>query len=217
MPRQGARYDSKLTVPNALTGLRIVMAAVAAVAFAADVAVRAAVILCIIAAMLDAFDGWYARTFSQCSSLGEHLDPIADKLLMAVVYGVIAVEMDSRVVWGLLFLIALREVGMTAFRSYSLRRYRKFIPANRLGKVKMIVQSTVGVALVAYAYFFNGGFDIPLPVVVAPLSIILALSYLSAAVYLRALYAVSAAKPRLGTIDVRSKLADASEKMVVGK
>jgi len=217
MPRQGARYDSKLTVPNALTGLRIVMAAVAAVAFAADVAVRGAVILCIIAAMLDAFDGWYARTFSQCSSLGEHLDPIADKLLMAVVYGVIAVEMDSRVVWGLLFLIALREVGMTAFRSYSLRRYRKFIPANRLGKVKMIVQSTVGVALVAYAYFFNGGFDIPLPVVVAPLSIILALSYLSAAVYLRAWYAVSAAKPRLGTIDVRSKLADASEKMVVGK
>ena len=50
---------------------------------------------------------------------------------------------------------------MTAFRSYSLRRHRKFIPANRLGKVKMIVQSTVGLGFVAWGVFAPGGFDIP--------------------------------------------------------
>jgi CDP-diacylglycerol--glycerol-3-phosphate 3-phosphatidyltransferase len=219
MRPHGDRYDSRLTVPNVLTGLRIAMAAVAAAAFVAAFAERAAVVLCVIAVALDAFDGWYARTFAQCSSLGEHLDPIADKLLMGVVYGVLAVKMGSPLVWALVGLVALRELAMTAFRSYSLRCHRKFIPANRLGKAKMIVQSTVGVALVAYAYFFGGGFDFSPAVVTVPLAVILVLSYLSAFVYLRTWYAAPAATSRrpLDEIGVGADLADRSQRMVVGK
>lgn len=184
LPRQNSYRDSTLTVPNVLTTLRIFMAIVAAICFATQTAEKLAVILCVVAALLDAFDGWYARTFSQCSKLGEHLDPLADKLLMAVVYVLIAIKMDSTSIWILVGLIALREAGMTLFRAYSLRRYQKFIPANRLGKVKMIVQSTVGLAIVAYAYFWNGGFDIAVAVVVAPLVAILFLSYYSAVGYI---------------------------------
>lgn len=214
--------DSKLTVPNVLTGLRIVLAAVAAVCFAYAVAQRTAVVLCVVATLLDAFDGWYARTFAQRSSLGEHLDPFADKLLMAVVYTVLAVHMDSTTVWTLLVLIGLREVGMTAFRSYSFHRYRKFIPANRLGKAKMVVQSTVGLAFVAYGYFRSGGFDIPVAAVAAPLSGILVLSYLSAAVYVRAhvraWYSVGVAAEGLDAVRMRSNVGErGSERLVVGK
>lgn len=212
-----SRYtDSKLTVPNVLTGLRIAMAAAAAVMFSTGTAEPWAVMLCVVATALDAFDGWYARTFSQCSSLGEHLDPFADKLLMAVVYGVLAIRMESALVWTLLALIGLRELGMTLFRSYSLRRHRKFIPANGLGKAKMIVQSTVGLALVAYGTFSPGGFDIPVAAVAVALAGILFLSYLSAGAYVRAWSAAS--RPRVDTLGVQSDLARReSQRMVVGK
>jgi CDP-diacylglycerol--glycerol-3-phosphate 3-phosphatidyltransferase len=178
------------------------------------------VLLCAVATALDAFDGWYARTFSQCSSLGEHLDPFADKLLMAVVYGVLAIRMDSVVVWSLLVLIGLRELGMTVFRSYSLRRHRKFIPANGLGKVKMIVQSTVGLAFVAYGYFTSAGpaagFALPVPVVATALAVILFLSYFSAGAYLRAWFA--ATDRRVDAIAVRPEMARReSQRMAVGK
>jgi CDP-diacylglycerol--glycerol-3-phosphate 3-phosphatidyltransferase len=214
MGHQRTRYtDSRLTVPNVLTGLRIVMAAAAAVCFARGVAEPAAVVLCVVATALDAFDGWYARTFSQCSSLGEHLDPFADKLLMAVVYGVLAIRVDSTLVWVLVGLIGARELGMTLFRSYSLRRHRKFIPANRLGKVKMIVQSTVGLAFVAYGTLI-GGFEIPVGVVALPLAGILALSYLSALVYLRSWRAGNVF--RRGVVGAGIAGGE-SERMVVGK
>jgi CDP-diacylglycerol--glycerol-3-phosphate 3-phosphatidyltransferase len=160
------------------------MAGVAAAFFVAQTYEKTAVILCIVAAALDAFDGWYARTFAQCSKLGKHLDPLADKLLMAVVFVLIAFKMRSLAVWVLVILIALREFGMTLFRAYSLRHYKKFIPANRWGKAKMIIQSLGGLVVIAYAYFLNGGFDINHSLVLLLLIIIAFVSYYSAIVYI---------------------------------
>jgi len=179
----GVHSESRLTVPNVLTVLRMVMAVAAAISFATDSWPRIAVIVCVVAALLDAFDGWYARAFSQVTSLGKHLDPLADKLLMAVVYGVIAVGMRSITIWVFIGLIALREVAVTLFRSYSLRRRGRFIPANRLGKYKMILQSVVGLSIVGYAYLWNGGFDIPTGIVAAPLALILVISLVAAVEY----------------------------------
>lgn len=175
---------TNLTVPNVLTALRIAMAAGAAVCFIRGFAEREAAALCIVATLLDAFDGWYARTFSQCSELGKHLDPLADKLLMAVVYGLIAVRMQSAWIWVLVLLIAFREIAMTVFRAYSLRRHNQFIPASRLGKAKMIAQGTAGSAIIGYAVLWGRGFDFPVPFVAIPLALILLLSYLSAFRYL---------------------------------
>jgi CDP-diacylglycerol--glycerol-3-phosphate 3-phosphatidyltransferase len=177
--------NRNLTVPNALTVLRIVMALVAAACFLLERHEGMAVYLCIVAALLDIFDGWYARRFSQTSHLGEHLDPLADKLLMAVVYGVIAMRLGSPLVWALIALIALREVGMTVFRSYSLRRHSRFIPANRWGKFKMLLQSTVGLTILGVAYLTGVGFDFHSLALAGLLLPILVVSYVSAAVYLR--------------------------------
>ena len=175
---------TNLTVPNVLTALRIAMAAGAAVCFIWGLAEREAAALCIVATLLDAFDGWYARTFSQCSELGKHLDPLADKLLMAVVFGLIAVRMQSVWIWVLVVLIAFREIAMTVFRAYSLRRHSQFIPASKLGKAKMIAQGTAGSAIIGYAVLWGRGFDFPVPFAAVPLALILLLSYLSAFRYL---------------------------------
>ena len=208
--------DSTLTVPNVLTAFRIVMALTAAALFAAGTAEKQAVVLCIISALLDAFDGWYARTFSQCSNLGKHLDPLADKLLMAVVFGLIAVKMNSAVVWILVALIGLREFYMTAFRAYSLRRHRKFIPASNLGKVKMTAQCTVGLAIIGYVYFWRGHFDISKALVVPPLILILVLSYVSAIAYLRSWYTARGAGLEDAAKDTGKKYTG-SGRLVVGK
>jgi CDP-diacylglycerol--glycerol-3-phosphate 3-phosphatidyltransferase len=192
------------------------MALAAGVFFAVGVAEKQAVILCIVSALLDAFDGWYARTFSQCSNLGKHLDPLADKLLMAVVFGLIAVKMDSLLVWLLVGLIGLREVFLTLFRAYSLRLHKKFIPASSLGKVKMIVQCTVGLAIITYVYFWKTEFDISTMVVIPPLVLILALSYVSAIAYLRAWYSSMPAGQEKPAAGVGKKYKE-SGRLVVGK
>ncbi len=174
-----------LTVPNVLTILRIAMALAAGACFLLERYEGTAVYLCIAAALLDVFDGWYARRYSQTSHLGEHLDPLADKLLMGVVFGVIAIRLGSPLVWTLIALIGLREAGMTLFRSYSLRRHRRFIPANRWGKLKMFIQSATGLTILGVAYLTGVGFDIRELVLGGLLVLILMVSYGSAAVYLR--------------------------------
>jgi CDP-diacylglycerol--glycerol-3-phosphate 3-phosphatidyltransferase len=194
-----------LTVPNVLTVLRIAMALVAAACFLLERNEGMAVYLCIAAALLDVFDGWYARRFSQTSHLGEHLDPLADKLLMGVVYGVIAIRLGSPLVWALIALIALREAGMTLFRAYSLRLRRRFIPANRWGKLKMFLQSAVGLTILGVAYLTGVGFDIHEVVLAGLLLVILVVSYGSAAVYLREWRRVELFRKRAGALSARGQ------------
>jgi CDP-diacylglycerol--glycerol-3-phosphate 3-phosphatidyltransferase len=195
------------------------MATIAAVFFAIHTYEKAAVILCIVAALLDAFDGWYARTFSQCSKLGKHLDPLADKLLMAVVYTLIAFKMQSAAVWILVALIAVREIGMTLIRAYSVRRHKKFIPANRWGKVKMVLQSTFGIVLISYANLWNGGYDFGQGVVVAPLVMILIISYYSAIIYIKSWRKTIPTFDRKGVVGHPKTSGDAAGtgRMVVGE
>ncbi len=210
--------DAKWTVPNVLTAMRILMAMVAAYFFITEQHEQTAVVLCIVAAMLDAFDGWYARTFSQCSRLGKHLDPLADKLLMAVVYLLIAVKMHSTVVWALISLVAIREIGMTLFRAYSLHRHKIFIPANSWGKVKMILQSAVGIVLIAYAYLFNGGFGFSAAIVAVPLLAILFISYYSAIIYMISWReTITNGSIARGDAGVEGGEAARTKRMVVGK
>lgn len=209
-------HDSRLTVPNVMTVLRMVMAIVAGVFFAGEYAERVAVVLCVVAALLDVFDGWYARAFSQCSTLGKHLDPLADKLLMGVVYGVLAVKCGSAVVWVLVAFIGLRELGMTIFRAYSLRRHGRFIPANGLGKLKMVVQSVFGLTVIASSFFLEHDLAFDAYLLVPGLCLILAISYVSAIIYIRLWYAARK-RARLVGGKAGAEYAEDAGRMVVGK
>ena len=57
--------NRRVTVPNIVTATRIVMTACAAWLVARTGAHEAAVVVCIVAALLDAADGWYARAYAQ--------------------------------------------------------------------------------------------------------------------------------------------------------
>ena len=174
--------NRRFTVPNVVTAMRIAMAC-AALWLAVHVgAERTAVLVCVVAAILDGFDGWYARSFDQCARVGEHMDPLADKILMGVVYGWVGIDAASAVVWTIIGLVAARDVAMTLFRAYSLRRHGRYIPASGLGRRKMLIQSVAGLSILSATHLV--GLEVPRLLVGLTLTVILVLSYASAAAYL---------------------------------
>jgi CDP-diacylglycerol--glycerol-3-phosphate 3-phosphatidyltransferase len=178
--------DARLTIPNVMTSARVLLAVTAALLFALRESEAVAVAMCVTGVLLDAADGWYARRFGQCTHLGRFLDPLADKILMAVIYGVIAFHIDSIIVWALLILVTGRDIVITISRTNRIRKHGSTYSAGWIGKTKMMVQSIAGLALLVYAFVFNGGFGTVYYPAVASLMIIAALSYVSAGRYLTA-------------------------------
>ena len=95
-------------------------------------------------AVTDGVDGYLARRHGTTRS-GAFLDPLADKVL---VLGAMVALVAKGVFWWLpVALIAVREVGISAYRSLLGRRGIS-VPARGLAKVKTVVQEVaVGFAL----------------------------------------------------------------------
>ncbi len=90
----------------------------------------------IAAGVTDILDGYLARTWSQQSSLGRMLDPIADKLLVASCLLMLAAEETIRG-WTLLAAVVIlcREILVSGLREY-LAELRVGVPVTRLAKWK---------------------------------------------------------------------------------
>lgn len=99
------------TIPNWLSFIRIALIPVFMVLFLKGY-VLPAVIIMVLAALTDLFDGKIARKFNQVSNLGKLLDPIADKLSqMAIVIVLIVTYWDNAIKYLFMFFIA-KEVIM---------------------------------------------------------------------------------------------------------
>lgn len=99
------------TIPNWLSFIRIALIPVFAVLFVQGHQL-VAVIIMIIAALTDLFDGKIARKFNQVSNLGKLLDPIADKLSqMAIVIVLLYSYWDNPIKY-LFFFFIVKEVVM---------------------------------------------------------------------------------------------------------
>lgn len=146
-----------ITVPNVLTILRMLMALVAAFLLisGSGYSTMAATLL-ISSMLLDYFDGWYARKFHQTTSLGAHLDPFADKVMIAVIFITLAVNFRS--LWFTLFVtvILAREVVITIYRWRVHEKSGSLVPASPLGKIKTVVQCIVGGSIIFYIYIYPG-------------------------------------------------------------
>jgi cardiolipin synthase len=94
----------------------------------------------IAAAISDFLDGYLARAWSQQSSLGRMLDPIADKLLVASCLLMLAAESTIHG-WALLAAVVIlcREILVSGLREY-LAELRVSVPVTRLAKWKTTLQ-----------------------------------------------------------------------------
>jgi cardiolipin synthase len=92
------------------------------------------------AAITDFFDGYLARAWSQQSSLGRMLDPIADKLLVAAV--LLALTADGTIsgpsLWAAIVILC-REILVSGLREY-LAELRVPVPVTAVAKWKTTVQ-----------------------------------------------------------------------------
>ena len=90
-----------------------------------------------IAALTDWLDGYLARSRQQVTTLGQLLDPLADKLLITAAF-VSLVQMDLAPAW-MVAVILGREFAVTILRSIAHSR-GVMIAASPLGKFKMASQ-----------------------------------------------------------------------------
>ena len=146
-----------ITVPNVLTVLRMLMAIAAAFLLISGNGHRIlAASLLLFAMVLDYFDGWYARKFHQTTRLGAHLDPFADKVMIAVLFITLALEVRSQWFTFFVCVILARELIITIFRWRVHENSGTLVPASLLGKCKTVMQCIVGGALIFYIYIYPG-------------------------------------------------------------
>ena len=98
--------------------------------------------LFIVSAFSDALDGAMARTRNQITDWGIVFDPLADKLLIGIVGGILIFAFISPV----LALVVIFLEAVLIFSSYY-RFKGEIVPAKASGKIKMILQS-IGVGLI---------------------------------------------------------------------
>jgi len=130
-------------LPNILTAARIACIPVLIVVFYLPFAWTnwAAMGVFVLAALTDWLDGWLARRWQQTSAFGAFLDPVADKLMVAVAL-VLLMERDPSVTLSLATIIIIgREITISALREWMAEiGQRKAIRVAAIGKIKTIAQ-----------------------------------------------------------------------------
>ena len=137
-----------MNIPNSITLLRIAMIPIFVLVFYLPFkwANLAACIIFTFAAVTDILDGYLARKLGQISPLGAFLDPVADKLMVAVVL-VCLVDRDAQSLnWSLLLtlpaaIIIGREITVSALREWMAELgARSKVAVSVYGKIKTIAQ-----------------------------------------------------------------------------
>ncbi|WP_158808760.1 CDP-diacylglycerol--glycerol-3-phosphate 3-phosphatidyltransferase [Beijerinckia sp. L45] len=150
LSRSGGHHWS---LPNLLTYGRVVaVPVVAACMFWPEVDTMRWVALGLytVAAITDFFDGYLARAWSQQSALGQMLDPIADKLLVAaVLFMLVADRTIAGISIAAAIIILCREILVSGLREF-LADLKVSIPVSRVAKWKTTAQ------LVALGFLIAG-------------------------------------------------------------
>lgn len=142
----------KLTVPTMLTLLRIVLIPVLVLVFYLPFKWTnfAAALIFAFAAITDWLDGWIARRYDMFSNFGAFLDPVADKLMVAV--ALLLIVQKHPTVWMALWAAVIigREIAVSALREWMAELgERATVKVAAIGKFKTIVQM---VALICLLY-----------------------------------------------------------------
>jgi len=139
-------------LPNTLTWLRIASIPLIVLLFYMPYhwSDPAAGLLFAAAGITDSLDGYFARRLGQTSRLGAFLDPVADKLIVAVAL-VLLVGKDTRALIVLTAAVIIgREITISALREWMAEiGARRKVAVSQLGKLKTILQ-IVGLSMMLY-------------------------------------------------------------------
>ena len=142
-----------LSLPNLLTSLRILLIPVLVLCFylfPLDVRYLASALIFSIASLTDWADGYLARRMGQMTPFGEFLDPVADKLLVAVAR-ILLVEAHASALLAIPALVIVgREIVVSALREW-MSKYsdQRGVRVSFVAKVKTGFQMTAIIVLLA--------------------------------------------------------------------
>ncbi len=144
--------DIQMNLPTLLTLLRIALIPVFVVLF--FLSFRGANLLCSalfgLAALTDWLDGYLARRLGQTSAFGAFLDPVADKLMIAVALVLLVQSIPTPLMAVAAAIIIGREIAISALREWMAQIGKQDrISVSMAGKLKTISQM-VAVLLLLY-------------------------------------------------------------------
>ena len=148
----------RITIPTALTLFRILLLPVMVVVFYAPFrgANVAAATIFIAAAITDWLDGWIARRWNMGSAFGEFLDPVADKLMVAVTLFLLVQENHTPLMAVTSAIIVGREISISALREWMAEiGQRAHVRVAWLGKIKTTLQ-IVAIVVLLYQHDLEG-------------------------------------------------------------
>jgi len=137
-----------MNLPNALTVLRILLAPVFFFCQLTNTlwGSYAAAGVFITAAVTDLLDGYFARKFSDTTSFGKFMDPLADKILVAFAF-IAFLDQDYVHAW-MVGLIIFREFFITGVRMLAVYEDGSLILPTVTAKLKTVFQmSSIAVIL----------------------------------------------------------------------
>jgi CDP-diacylglycerol--glycerol-3-phosphate 3-phosphatidyltransferase len=133
----------KLTIPTLLTLFRILLIPVLVLVFYLPYKWTnfAASAVFVVGALTDWLDGWIARRYGMYSAFGAFLDPVADKLAVAVAL-VLIVQHHHTLFMALIAAVIIgREITISALREWMAEIGQKArVKVAVVGKLKTIVQ-----------------------------------------------------------------------------
>ncbi len=124
--------DRIVTVPNALSALRLVGVPVFLWLVLGIEADRIAFVLLMVSGVTDYLDGYLARRLRQVSRLGTLLDPLADRLYIAST--VLALAIRDVIPWWLVGVLVARDAYLAALLPVLRRHGYGPLPVSYLGK-----------------------------------------------------------------------------------
>ena len=124
--------NSNWTIPNALSGLRLLGVPVFFWLIVGPENDGLALAILIVSSFTDWLDGYLARRLNQFSRLGELLDPLADRLYVVAALAALYIR-DLLPIWVVVLLI-LRDVLMSGLLLYLKRLGITGIPVHFVGK-----------------------------------------------------------------------------------
>ncbi len=116
-----------MTLPNQLTILRIILTPIFLYLFLSSnpILIQISLVVFLLAALTDWYDGWLARKFNYITDWGKFWDPLADKILTSAAFlGFVIVGLLP--LW-MVLLIIIRDLLITVLRIYAEGRGYNFI------------------------------------------------------------------------------------------
>lgn len=136
------KLQIELTLPNQLTLLRVLLTPVFVVLLLSHspLAMQLSLVVFVIAALTDWYDGWIARKLGTISRWGKFFDPLADKILSSA--ALLAYAWLGLVDIWLVWIVVLRDFLITGLRTYAELQDRPII-TSRSAQAKTFGQFVV--------------------------------------------------------------------------